>query len=85
MNAGFYKDSLGVVHLQGTVDADVGQIIFTVPPGFTTASQVCFVGPAFLGPVFEVDRVCVLQQGNVLIAEGEGPEFIGLDGFTLPG
>jgi hypothetical protein len=85
-SAGFYKDSLGVVHLQGTVNADVGQRIFSLPPGFHPTKQVCFVAPAFDVLVFAVDRVCVQPAGNIDIEEGEGSEFIGLDGFTfLPG
>ena len=86
-SAGFYKDSFGIVHLQGTVDAEVGQRIFTLPPGFAPAKQVCFAAPAFVaGPTYKVDRICVLAEGSVNAAEGEGYEFIGLDGFTfLPG
>jgi hypothetical protein len=32
--AGFYKDSLGIVHLQGSLTSGPGQIAFTLPQGY---------------------------------------------------
>ena len=78
--------AIGIVHLQGTVDAEVGHRIFILPPGFAPAKQVCFTAPSFVPGTYKVDRICVLEEGSVENAEGEGFEFIGLDGMTfLPG
>jgi hypothetical protein len=83
--AAFYKDSFGFVHLQGTIDApNVGQVAFTLPPGFRPASQICFATPAFVGGLtFKVNRACVTTKGWVDNDRGEGTEF-SLDGFSFP-
>jgi hypothetical protein len=76
--AGFYKDQLGFVHIQGEVKA--GQRIFVLPEGFRPASQVCASAPAFKAgaSAFVTDRVCVNPAGLVDNDRGEGTEFIGL-------
>lgn len=82
-HAGFYKDSLGIVHLQGTVSAPTGHALFVLPPGFRPQSLVCWATPAFVGLTYKVNRGCVLEDGTVYNDRGEGTEYISLDGFTF--
>lgn len=81
--AGFYKDSLGIVHLQGTVSSPTNHALFVLPPGFRPQSQVCWATPAFVGLAYKVNRGCVLEDGTVYNDRGEGTEYISLDGFTF--
>jgi hypothetical protein len=82
-HAGFYKDSFGLVHLQGTVNAPTGHLLFTLPPGFRPQSLVCWATPAFVGLTYKVNRGCVSEDGSVYNDRGEGTEYISLDGFTF--
>jgi len=84
VHAGFYKDSLGIVHLQGTVEAPTtGQPVFTLPPGFRPSALVCWAVPAFVGLAYKVNRACVKQDGRVFNDRGEGTQFLSFDGFTF--
>lgn len=80
--AGFYKDQLGFVHIQGEVKAN--QRIFVLPEGFRPANQVCVSAPAFKSgaSVFVTNRVCVNPAGLVDNDRGEGTEFIALNALT---
>jgi len=83
--AGFFKDNFGLVHLQGTVNAATGKLLFTLPPSFRPLDQICFAVPAFVGGLtFKVNRVCVRADGNIYNDRGEGTEYLGLDGFSFP-
>jgi len=83
-HAGFYKDSFGIVHLQGTVNVQSGKPIFTLPPGFRPTAQISFAASAFVaGPTFTVNRVIVAENGEIINDRGEGYEFISLDGFSF--
>jgi hypothetical protein len=80
--AGFYKDQLGIVHIQGEVKAN--QRIFVLPEGFRPSNQVCASAPAFKSgaSVFVTNRVCVNPAGLVLNDRGEGTEFIALNALA---
>jgi len=83
--AGFYKDQLGIIHLQGTVDAETGSNVFRLPDGFRPPRQVCFSVPGFKpGTIFVTNRLCVLAgSGEVRNIDGEGVTFINLDGIEF--
>jgi hypothetical protein len=82
--AGFYKDQLGIVHLQGEVDSDVGAVIFLLPPGFRPADQVCSAASAFTpATAFTVNRVCVNPAGNIDNSQGTGTQYISLNALTF--
>src|SRR6476646_1421069 len=83
--AGFYKDQLGIVHLQGTVDAGEGLDVFRLPPDFRPPKQVCFSVPGFdSGVNFVTNRLCVLAEtGEVRNSDGEAVSYINLDGIEF--
>ena len=91
--ARFYKDSTGVVHLSGLVDAeDVGEgcsfladtdgLIFTLPPGYRPTHFILF--PVVANNA--IGRVTIRPDGGVWAEPGTEPnakEFMGLDGITF--
>jgi hypothetical protein len=82
--AGFYKDQLGIVHLQGEVNATAGGGIFILPAGFRPADQVCTSASAFNpSTVFVINRVCVNPVGNVDNSQGTGTQYISLNALTF--
>lgn len=83
--AGFWKDRSGVVHLQGTVNAGVGDDVFRLPQGFQAPDQVCFSVPGFTAAiVYKTNRLCVIEgTGEVRNVDGEGVTFISLDGIEF--
>jgi hypothetical protein len=58
--AGFYKDSLGIVHLKGSIKLDLGNcpagvcssIAFRLPPGYRTAKAAVFNPASDRGGIF---------------------------------
>lgn len=77
--AGYFKDSLGIVHLRGLVkDGTIGQAIFTLPAGYRPATGEVFVviSNAALG------RADVIAAGNVVATTGNNAWF-SLDGITF--
>jgi hypothetical protein len=80
---GFYKDSLGYVHLQGTVNVPSGKEVFTLPPGFRPSGLVCYAIPAFVGLAYKTNRGCVKEDGRVFNDRGEGTEYVSFDGFSF--
>lgn len=82
--AGFYKDQLGIVHVQGEVDASVTGQIFVLPAGFRPADQICTSASAFnSSATFVVNRVCVNPAGNISNAQGPGTQYISLNAITF--
>ena len=83
--AGFYKDGLGRVHLEGTVNQAVGDDIFRLPAGYrATTDQVCFSAPAFTAAVnFVTNRVCIVAGDEVRNSSGTGVRDINLDGMSF--
>ncbi|MBS1677105.1 MAG: hypothetical protein JST08_06950 [Actinobacteria bacterium] len=79
--AGFYADQLGIVHLMGEVSGT--GTIFTLPPAFRPAHQVCTSASAFKsGLTFVTNRVCVTPAGLVVNDRGEGNEYLSLNALT---
>lgn len=88
--AGFFKDSLGVVHLRGLVkNAGIAAIpreqpngvIFTLPEGYRPAGRELhpsITGPDWAGPA----RIDILTDGKVMVTFGHG-SWVALDGITF--
>lgn len=82
--AGFFKDSMGIVHLKGLVKNGTAKTVFTLPQGFRPTKQeihaVCAYGPSS----YVIGRIDILTNGNVdsigVIGSGK---WISLDGITF--
>ena len=90
--AGFYKDGMGRVHLQGTVTVGIGSTLFTLPAGYVPVGQVCVSVPAFTPAIaYTTNRVCLIRgaSGNgqpnadVRNSDGTGTRFIDLSGISF--
>lgn len=77
-SAGYFKDSLGVIHLRGLVKHGNGTI-FTLPEGYRPARRELF-GVATNPNVF--GRIDVLLDGQVSMVTGNNG-WISLDGITF--
>lgn len=78
-SAGYFKDSLGIVHLRGLVkDGTIGQSIFTLPAGYRpTANEVLVtISNGAIG------RIDIAADGNVYATTGDNTWF-SLDGVTF--
>ncbi len=76
-NAGYFKDSMGVVHLRGTVK-NGSQTIFTLPPGYRPPRREDFVVWTSVG----AHCVEVFIDGQVHSKVGD-PTGLSLDGITF--
>lgn len=82
--AGFYKDSFGIVHLQGTVNTGTPDAaIFTLPAGYRPGFQIDFSAPAFAGGTFTTNRATIASDGGVFNDRGTGTSFVALNGITF--
>ena len=75
---GYFKDSLGIVHLKGLVRAGSGTI-FTLPAGYRPASRELH---AVATHPDEMGRIDVLTDGQVSMVKGKNT-WISLDGITF--
>jgi hypothetical protein len=76
--AGYFKDSLGVIHLRGLVKNGSGTI-FTLPEGYRPSRRELFgvaTNPNVMG------RIDVLSDGQVYMVSGNNG-WISLDGLTF--
>ncbi len=92
--AGYFKDSLGIVHLRGVIEnvavpAQRKEEIFRLPEGYRPASRELHIG-ADLGSTRKgprLARVEITKDGAVravnLILLGVGPIWLSLDGITF--
>ena len=80
-NAGYFKDSLGIVHLRGLMAGGVlNRAAFTLPAGYrptTTNLFACQTHPNAIG------RVDVLTNGQVIVRQGN-PLWVSLYGLSFP-
>ena len=77
----FYKDALGIVHLQGnarTSSGTDGGTIFTLPSGYRPAGQIYF---AAYGPASNA-LIQVQSDGEVRVA-GTVQNYVGLSNITF--
>lgn len=86
--SGYWKDSLGVVHLRGLVSTGAtGSIIFVLPVGYRPANQEAIATIAFgLSMGYTFGRVDVWTNGSVQcqtgVTTGANAAFF-LDGLTF--
>lgn len=82
--AGYWKDTLGVVHLRGTVKCTTpNTVIFNLPAGYRPPNRELFiVMSAGAGFATTMGRVDVLANGDVQQMLG-GSEYLQLDGLTF--
>lgn len=94
----FYKDALGVVHLeglvtQGTVDPAVEEVVFVLPTGHRPAARRVFatIGLEWNGPRPSLGRVDVYPDGRVVLehrpdtdpASSEPTAWFSFDGMSF--
>jgi hypothetical protein len=86
-SAAFLKDSLGIVHLRGTLNGPTGQVAFTLPAGYRPAATL-FMSLAVGGVV--TGNLLIANTGEVIpfcsvasncTAAGNGAA--GIDGLTF--
>jgi hypothetical protein len=77
-DAGYYKDSLGRVHLRGLVKDGVGAVIFNLPAGYRPATNEMFMALSN-GAVARVD---VGLSGNVALSLGSASS-LSLSGISF--
>jgi len=78
-DAGYFKDSLGIVHLKGLVKDGKANLIFQLPPGYTPANRELH-GVATSDNV--MGRVDIFPNGRVERIAGSS-NWISLDGITF--
>lgn len=87
-SAGFWRDSVGVVHLRGViVGGQTGQLIFNLPSGYRpTATEVLMTWAFTFSMGYQVGRVDIASSGSVTCAQGASTgvtEFFFLDNLTF--
>ena len=76
--AGYFKDSLGIIHLRGLVKNGSGTI-FTLPAGYRPAGRELHAVATYPE---EMGRIDVLTDGQVFMQKGSNA-WISLDGITF--
>jgi hypothetical protein len=74
--AGFYKDSLGIVHLQGLVNTGGGSLAFTLPEGYRPSTQhYQIIAEGGAGEA----HVTIATNGGVNVFNYAGGAFVSLE------
>jgi hypothetical protein len=76
--AGYFKDSLGIIHLRGLVKNGSG-VLFTLPAGYRPPRRELFAVATHPNTVGRID---ILADGQVLMVSGSNL-WISLDGITF--
>lgn len=79
--AGFYKDSEGIVHLQGCVTGGGSSVIFTLPAGYRPSGREQFAVACDGCTATNLGRLVVARNGEVTIYAGNSNQ--SLDGVTF--
>jgi hypothetical protein len=85
---GYFKDSMGIVHLRGLVKGGTIQAtIFTMPAGYTPEFRELFIVASSMPTATATrgsghGRVDILSDGQVLVWEGTN-DWLSLDGITF--
>ena len=79
---GYFKDSMGIVHLRGVAMdySSTSNVIFTLPEGYRPAYRelhVVITASATLG------RIDIISNGNVTLQAGASGTSVSLDGITF--
>ncbi|MCP4712344.1 MAG: hypothetical protein GY869_27295 [Planctomycetes bacterium] len=78
--AGYFKDSVGVVHLRGLVKSgSVGQVIFTLPVGYRPAGRAIHPVMTYLNVMGRVD---ITASGEVILIYGSNA-WVSLENITF--
>ncbi|WP_025679086.1 hypothetical protein [Paenibacillus massiliensis] len=80
--AGYYRDSLGVVHLQGLVKNGTS-VVFRLPYGYRPAGQLNFASIGSVGASESIARVSIRSNGDVLLTFGAASTFLSLSGISF--
>ena len=80
--AAFYKDTFGIIHLEGVVNGgNANQVIFTLPAGYTPTT------PTRILSAISNDSVCDLRidsSGNIITTSNNGAGmWVSLDGISF--
>ncbi|MGQ0629170.1 MAG: hypothetical protein ACT4PL_13855 [Phycisphaerales bacterium] len=79
-DAAYFKDSVGVVHIRGTIrDGDPGSLIFVLPAGYRPNARLIFVG--WSGSA--ATRVDILPDGRVYVLGTVSNGWLSLEGFSF--
>jgi hypothetical protein len=82
--AGFYKDQLGIVHLQGLVDPPgFAGTIFTLPEGYLPDQSYNFTYFGAMADSTEIVPVVVAVDGDVEAVTSDYSNSLSLDGITF--
>jgi hypothetical protein len=85
---GYFKDSMGIVHLRGLVRAGTMRTsIFILPPGYTPEFRELFIVASFMATATTTGqsghgRVDITSDGQVIAWEGSNP-WLSLDSITF--
>jgi hypothetical protein len=80
--AGYRRDFLGFVHLQGFIkNGTVGTLAFTLPVGYRPEGGVNHVGQNGGGSV--AAAVSIASDGTAVVGSGLGNADVSLDGFSF--
>ena len=77
--AGYFKDSMGIVHLKGMVMKGNASTIFILPAGYRPIARELFACLSADLP----GRVDVLTNGEVTLQKGNADQYVSLDGLTF--
>lgn len=81
--AGYFKDSLGIVHLRGLIkNGALSKPVFTLPEGYRPFRRELQATVSNNGRAYLVGRVDILQDGEVLVVAGHS-KWLSLDGLTF--
>ncbi|MNW34829.1 hypothetical protein D3C74_118140 [compost metagenome] len=78
---GYFKDSLGFVHIRGFVRGGTG-VIFRLPVGYRPVLQQNYATVGNNGATDQICRVGVNSVGQVILAVGTGNLFLSLDSIV---
>lgn len=82
--ARYYKDLLGIVHLEGMIESGANaSVAFALPSGYRPAYSAFFLVLAAGNPTATPNEVLILANGNVTIYLGGALTGTGLDGITF--
>lgn len=71
--AGYYKDSLGVVHLKGMIKSGtVGQVLFILPVGYRPSAMMVFTVLSHNGSADIYTRMEILATGEIQFSSATG-------------
>jgi hypothetical protein len=80
---GYWKDSIGNVHLQGSLQGPTDGTAFTLPPGYRPTGDVRFLASASVSDAAKHSVVFVQDDGAVKIVDAEANHDTSLNGVSF--